>query len=167
MNTALLIIGSNQGNIVENIRSANMYLNQSIGSIVKYSSLYQTAAWGKTNQPDFINQVIEIHTTLSPNDLLGSILTIEKKLGRIRTDAKWEERIIDIDILFYNDEIINEKHLKIPHPFLQDRKFVLVPLAEIAENMIHPVLNKSIQDLLKNCTDPLPVKKLNLLEQNA
>ena len=120
--------------------------------------MYTTAAWGNTNQPDFLNQVIVIYTKLQPNELMESILEIEKKLGRVRT-IKNAPRTIDIDILFYEKEIINQKDLIIPHPLIQQRKFVLIPLNELSPLFFHPVLKKNISQLLKLCKDKLPVHK--------
>ena len=129
--------------------------------MIKASSLYKTKAWGYENQPDFINQVLIFKSHLKPNELLKICLAIEKKLGRKRIEGvNWQERGIDIDILFYEKEIIDSIDLKIPHPYLHQRNFVLFPLAEIIPDFIHPLLNKTIDELKKSCEDKLKVIKI-------
>ncbi|MEO7536374.1 MAG: 2-amino-4-hydroxy-6-hydroxymethyldihydropteridine diphosphokinase, partial [Ferruginibacter sp.] len=122
------------------------------------SGIYRTAAWGNTDQPDFLNQVIIADTKLNASETLQQILSIEKLMGRIRTTRN-APRTIDIDILFFNKEIISEKNLTVPHPEIPNRRFVLVPLNELSPDLRHPVLNKSIHVLLAECADPLNVKK--------
>lgn len=161
MNTAYLLLGGNLGNKEQNIAQAIALIEQKIGPTPKRSDIFITAAWGNEQQPEFYNQAIMVSTDLSAQVLLACLLKIEEELGRKRTNDKWQERTIDIDILFYNNEIINTEELKVPHPFLQDRRFVLEPLAKIAKDLIHPVLKKSIAVLLDECTDPLEVKILN------
>jgi len=146
------------GNSEEQLQLAATNTEKYIGNIVAASSLYQTAAWGKTDQPDFLNQVLIVETELSAADTLSVLLAIEEKMGRVRTE-KNAPRIIDIDILFFNDDIIQEKDLIIPHPEIQNRLFVLTPLNELAPNYIHPVLAKTIHELLLGCKDVLNVKK--------
>lgn len=158
MNKAYLLLGSNLSDPQQQLELAREYLNASIGTIERQSSLYQTAAWGKTDQPDFLNQVVIIKTILPAEEILERIFEIEKKMGRIRTE-KNAPRIIDIDILFYNIDIIRAKHLTIPHPAIQDRRFVLVPLNELSPAFVHPLSNKTIQDLLLECPDKLDVKR--------
>ncbi|MCX6295589.1 MAG: 2-amino-4-hydroxy-6-hydroxymethyldihydropteridine diphosphokinase [Bacteroidetes bacterium] len=158
MNTAYLLLGGNIGNKSESLKQAINLIAERLGFIAKTSSIYITAAWGNENQPEFYNQAIEIKTERSSTELLKTILEIEESLGRNRSNDKWQERTIDIDILFFNDEIIDLKELKIPHPFIQVRKFVLIPLNEIAKELIHPVLMKTIARLLEECEDKLEVK---------
>lgn len=161
MNYAYLILGGNIGNKLDNLTKTRALINETVGRITKISDIFITAAWGNTDQPDFYNQAIGIETLLSPHDLLEHLLSIEKQLGRVRDDKKWSARTMDIDILFYNSETVNELHLKIPHPFIQERKFVLAPLAQIAGNFIHPVLGKSISTLLTECDDRSEIKILD------
>jgi len=147
------------GNSTELLSNAIEQIENKIGPLLLKSNLYATAAWGNTSQPDFLNQVIEVATKLDATETLKEILSIEKNMGRIRT-VKNAPRIIDIDILFFNNEIINRIDLIVPHPEIQNRRFVLTPLNEIAPQMIHPVLNKTIDQLLSFCPDQLAVKKI-------
>ncbi len=150
-NGVYLLLGSNLGKRKENLLLALRSI-QHIGPVLTVSRIYQTQAWGNTQQPDFLNQVIQIAFKNSPKELLKKILTIENDMGRVRTD-KWGPRIIDIDILFAGITVVNERDLIIPHPQLQMRRFTLLPLAEIAPEFIHPVLNKTCQQLLTECVD--------------
>ena len=159
MNSTYLLLGSNMGNSPELLSNAIKQIENKIGPLLLSSNLYATAAWGNTSQPDFLNQVIKIATHLAAAETLAIILSIEKNMGRIRT-TKNAPRIIDIDILFFNNEIINQSDLIVPHPEIQNRRFVLTPLQEIAPQMIHPVLNKTIDQLLSQCPDQLAVKKI-------
>ena len=160
MNSAYLLIGGNLGNRIGNLDTVRSFIQKNIGKIVSASSIYETAAWGITEQPDFLNQVIIMETEFSATQIMKKILAIENKMGRIRTQ-KNASRIIDIDILFFNDEVINEADLTIPHPEIQNRKFVLVPMYEIASDFLHPVLKVSIKDLLSTSKDKLKVKLHN------
>lgn len=156
---AYLLLGSNLGDSEKHLRDAVQLINLRLGDIIESSSLYCTASWGKHDQPDFINQVLALDTKLSPKDLLIGILKIESELGRQRNE-KWGSRTIDIDILLFGNEIIDEEDLKIPHPFLHLRRFCLEPLCEIVPELIHPVLNKKMNKILTDLTDSLSVKKL-------
>ena len=159
MNTVYFLLGSNLGNSKEQLLLAIKNIEKYIGPIIKLSSLYSTAAWGNNKQPDFLNQVIIVQTLLAPQIVLNEILAIEEKMGRVRT-VKNAARIIDIDILFFNSEIIKVKDLVIPHPEIQNRRFVLIPLVEIADLILHPILKKNAQELLNICTDNLNVQKI-------
>ena len=154
-----LILGSNMNDPLAQLSKARNEIFTCIGPILQSSSIYSTAPWGNSNQSNFINQVIKINTTLNPLETMQTILSIETKLGRMRT-VKNAPRIIDIDILFFDKEIIDVPNLQIPHPKIQERKFVLVPLNEIAPNYIHPVLKQSIHHLLEVCKDKLGVEKI-------
>ena len=160
MHITYLLLGSNLGNRMKYIASAISEIEIKLGNISRRSSLYQTASWGKHDQPDFINQVIELKTSLEPKDLLSGILGIEADFGRKRIE-KWGSRTIDIDILLYDGQIVNEPELIIPHPYLAFRRFCLMPLCEIAPEFIHPVLKKNIQELLFELSDDLLVKRLS------
>lgn len=159
MNKVYLLLGSNQHHPEKQLSIAQKYIQKEIGSIQRCSSIYQTAAWGKRNQPDFLNQVLIVSTKLTPPQTIKILLGVEKKMGRIRT-IKNAPRIIDIDILFFNKEIINSPLLKVPHPRIQLRRFVLVPLNELSPNYKHPVFNTTIHELLQNCPDTLTVNKI-------
>ncbi|MGB4774578.1 MAG: 2-amino-4-hydroxy-6-hydroxymethyldihydropteridine diphosphokinase [Daejeonella sp.] len=154
-----LLLGSNLGDRKQYLANAVQMLSNTVGPVIQQSSLYQTSAWGNTSQPDFINQVIYCQTGLDPYRLMEEIISIENSLGRERVE-KWGSRTIDIDILFYGNEIIHEKDLVIPHPHLHERRFTLAPLAEIAPQFIHPVFHQTITELYLNLDDNLQVKKL-------
>ncbi len=154
-----LLLGSNMGNRTDSLRAARDFIEDRIGQIEKYSPIYETAAWGKVDQPAFLNQVIAVNSKiLDPQIVLTEILAIEKNLGRIR-DEKWGQRIIDIDILFFGDLILEDNNLIIPHPQLQNRMFTLAPLKDLAPNFVHPVLHLTISQLIKICKDNLLVRK--------
>lgn len=154
-----LLLGSNLGNRNVFLNNAITYIARDIAPVVKESAVYETQSWGKTDLPDYLNQVIMLQTPLSAQDVLQRILKIEIEMGRKR-EEKWGSRIIDIDILFYGSEIINEPNLTVPHPELHNRRFTLEPLAMLAADFIHPVLNKSILELKNSLKDDLIVKKL-------
>jgi 2-amino-4-hydroxy-6-hydroxymethyldihydropteridine diphosphokinase len=156
MNGVYLIIGGNMGDRLALIQETVDRIDAKIGSILKKSRIYETAAWGKTDQPSFLNQVLYVHTSLTVFETLALCLEIEKQLGRVR-GQKWESRLVDIDILYFNDDVVNQPNVKIPHAHLQDRRFVLVPLCEIAPDYIHPVFLKSNYELLARCDDRLDV----------
>lgn len=154
-----LLLGSNLGDKKKLLSAACSEINKQVGQVVRKSSLYETAAWGKTDQPSFLNQVVEVVSGLSAEEILTRINQIEQHLGRVRIE-KWGARIIDIDILYYAHDIIDTERLVIPHPGIPDRRFTLAPLVEIAPDFIHPVLRKTNTDLLASCPDTLEVKKL-------
>jgi 2-amino-4-hydroxy-6-hydroxymethyldihydropteridine diphosphokinase len=158
MNKVYLLLGSNQQDPQKQLKIAQQSIIRKIGRINRRSAIYQTAAWGNTDQPDFLNQVIIIQTKLTAVQTMQTILQIEKEMGRLRT-VKNAPRIIDIDILFFNKEVINTAELIVPHPQLQNRRFVLVPLNELSPNFKHPALKKTIHHLFIHCTDKLNVKK--------
>ncbi len=158
MNKTYLLLGSNMGNSEKQLLAAQKHIEKKVGNIIRRSSIYQTAAWGKTDQPDFLNQVIIVETILDASTTMSAILLIEKNMGRIRTQ-KNAPRIIDIDILFFNKAVIEQATLIVPHPQLQNRRFVLIPLNELSANFIHPVNQKTIHQLLRVCPDKLAVKK--------
>ena len=159
MNNIFLLLGSNLGNRKEFLQQAVELIEAEIAPLIRASSVYETQSWGKTDEPDYLNQVLELQTMLSAPEVLQKILAIENLLGRKR-EVKWGSRIIDIDILFYGDAIINEPDLKVPHPELHNRRFTLEPLAEIAPDFVHPGLNKRILQLKNELNDSLIVKKV-------
>ncbi len=154
-----LSTGSNQGESLYNLSKTIHLIDNHIGKVKRTSSIFKTAAWGKTDQPDFYNQCLLIHSIYSPKMILSKLNLIEKQLGRKRIE-KWGPRIIDIDILFYDQLVYKSTHLTIPHPEIQNRMFVLKPLNEIAPQFFHPILRKTITQLLKDSTDPLEVKNI-------
>lgn len=155
-----LLLGSNENDRLKSIESACKLIELRCGNIVKLSAFYETEAWGLKEQNAFINQAVMIKTSLASVELLVQLKAIEKEIGRKET-VKWGPRVIDIDILFYGNEIVESKDLKIPHPFLHDRRFTLEPLDEIEPQFVHPVLQKTVRVLLKECSDTSLVKKLN------
>jgi 2-amino-4-hydroxy-6-hydroxymethyldihydropteridine diphosphokinase len=159
MNQAYLLIGGNQGDRMHYLEQAARLIQAECGQLVSRSSVYETAPWGITDQPTFYNQALELETTHGAMRLLELLLIIERKMGRERHE-KYGPRTIDIDILFFNQDIIESPALTIPHPQLHHRRFALQPLDEIAPQWIHPVLQKSVHTLLLQCNDPLDVKKI-------
>lgn len=154
-----ILLGSNLGEPARQLFEARKRLDHALGKVTRKSSLYQTAAWGKTDQPDFINQVLLLETSLDAQACMETILRIESDMGRVRTTRN-AARVIDIDILFFDDLISREPRLQIPHPRIEMRRFTLIPLVEIAPMLQHPVSGKTMQELLEACTDPLPVQKI-------
>lgn len=158
-NKAYLLLGSNLGEREQYLADALKLISTRIGNIFAESGIYETEAWGKTDQPGFLNIAVGVETELSALQLLESALEIEALLGRIRHE-KWGARLIDIDIIFYNDEIVDlGDQLQIPHLEMQNRKFVLEPLVEIAPDLQHPVLKQTISEILKTLSDSLSVAK--------
>lgn len=157
-----LLLGSNLGHRQELLAEALKHIELHLGEVIKTSKQYETAPWGISDQPKFLNQVVEIRSALSPEDMLTKINEIEINMGRVRHE-KWGERIIDIDILYFNDLIYNSEKLIIPHPEIQNRRFTLVPLAELAPDLIHPVLLLSNSRLLTQCEDLLEVKEIEVM----
>jgi 2-amino-4-hydroxy-6-hydroxymethyldihydropteridine diphosphokinase len=158
MNRIVLLTGSNIGDSASHLVIAKSKIDECIGKVYAASSIYQTAAWGKTDQPDFLNQVLMIHSNHTAVDVLQLILNIEQKMGRVRTE-KNAPRIIDIDILFFKNDIIQSDDLIVPHPLIAQRRFVLEPLNELMGSEIHPVSQKKIAQMLEECTDTLVVRK--------
>lgn len=160
MNVTYLCLGGNIGDRETALNQAILIISQEIGNIVSKSSIYETEAWGVENQQAYLNQCIAVTTNLTAEELIHSVLVIEKQLGRERSNSiTYEPRIIDIDIIFYNNTIIETPQLTVPHPRLHLRKFVLIPLNEIASNHLHPILNKTIFNLLSDCEDQSEVKE--------
>jgi len=153
LQTAYLLLGSNRGNRLTMLSHAAELIGQNTGTITASSSVYETAPWGFYDETYFLNQVICLETLLPPYDLLDSLLHIETSIGRTRQGKNYSSRTIDIDILFYGDHIINHEHLTIPHPRQHERRFSLLPLAEIAPGFVHPVFKVTIHELLLKCSD--------------
>jgi 2-amino-4-hydroxy-6-hydroxymethyldihydropteridine diphosphokinase len=171
--SVFLLLGSNLGDRERNLLQACAGIRQSIGNILKISSVYETEPWGFEDCISFYNQAMEIETYLTPEELLQGIHNIEKELGRIRQApecgsgcafpmATYSSRTIDIDILFYGSKILFTDELMIPHPRLHERRFTLVPLDEIAPGYIHPVYRKPVSELLRQCIDKGEVKRISL-----
>ena len=154
-----LLLGSNLGNRLDLLKQARNLIATRLGTITQHSGIYETAAWGLENQQAFLNQVLAVETALIPEELLRQINNLEAELGRVRLE-RWGARVIDIDILYYDQLVLQTQRLTIPHPELQNRRFTLVPLAEIAPDYVHPALQKSNEQLLEQCSDKLPVTLL-------
>jgi 2-amino-4-hydroxy-6-hydroxymethyldihydropteridine diphosphokinase len=159
MKRLFLGIGTNLGDRENNLKFAVDKIGEYIGQIVHCSSIYETEPWGFESENQFLNMAVEVKTKLKPSGLLGRLLMIESLLGRLREGKIYASRIIDLDILLYNDQIIETKALVIPHPRMHERKFVLAPLCEIAPEVVHPKLGKDMKSLLKECPDKSKVLK--------
>ncbi len=158
MNKAYLLTGGNKGDRKSNLEKAAALIESSCGKIPLRSSLYETAAWGKTDQPTFLNQALLLETDMEPEPLMKELLQIEHRMGRVRKE-KYGPRLIDIDLLLYGNRIQHSSLLILPHPELTRRRFALEPLAEIAPLLHHPIAEKTILELLEVCDDKLPVHK--------
>ncbi|OON67262.1 2-amino-4-hydroxy-6-hydroxymethyldihydropteridine diphosphokinase [Hymenobacter sp. CRA2] len=156
--TAYLLLGSNLGERVVTLHRALVALAECAGKIKTVSAVYETAAWGNEGQPAFLNQAVQLGTDLNPQELLRACQQVENDFGRERLEP-WGPRTLDVDILFYDDLVLDSEQLTIPHPRLQERMFALVPLADIATTYVHPRLQRSVADLLADCPDKLPVEQ--------
>lgn len=159
MAKAYLLLGGNSGDRTSLLNSAVRKIAERAGKVISTSSVYETQPWGFDHETEFFNQLVLTETSLSPEKLMEKILEIEKELGRVRGEKRYTERTMDIDILFYDDLVINRKNLVIPHPKLHLRRFALEPLAEMDPGLVHPLLRKSIAILLDECTDVSRVGK--------
>lgn len=158
MAVVYLLLGANLGAREIQLHAARNAIAGSVGQIMVRSSVYETASWGNgEEQPDFLNQVIEVLTGLTAEEVLKEINRIEARLGRVRKE-KWDARTIDIDILFYDRDQVDLPHLQIPHRYFQDRNFAMIPMNEIAPDLVHPSLGKTVKELLSESKDPLEVR---------
>ncbi|MBP5682031.1 MAG: 2-amino-4-hydroxy-6-hydroxymethyldihydropteridine diphosphokinase [Bacteroidales bacterium] len=150
--TTYLSLGSNLGDRADNLRRAIEQIDASVGTVTMQSPIYETQSWGYSDE-DYLNQTIEVETALPPLQLLQTVNSIESQMGRIRSGNGYEARPIDIDILFYDNEILDTPQLVIPHPKIALRRFVLQPTADIAPDFVHPTIGKTIRQLLEECED--------------
>lgn len=161
MNCTCLLLGTNLGDYQNNLNKAVFLLNENIGRINEISSVYKTEPWGYKSENWFYNMVLKLETSLDVFSVFEKINEIEKVMGRrAKTGKGYSDRLIDIDILFYDELIVNCPELQVPHKQLHLRKFTLTPLAEICPEFIHPVLNKTIQQLFYECNDEGKVIKI-------
>jgi 2-amino-4-hydroxy-6-hydroxymethyldihydropteridine diphosphokinase len=157
LNILYVLTGSNLGDRERFLAEARRATEQRIGRLTGTSSLYETAAWGNTGQPPFLNQVIRLESRLSAEEVLAELIAIERELGRERRE-RWAPRTVDLDLLFFNAEVIKHDGLEVPHPRLHLRRFTLAPLNELAPDLVHPVLGRSMKELLERVEDPLSVR---------
>jgi 2-amino-4-hydroxy-6-hydroxymethyldihydropteridine diphosphokinase len=160
-NKAYLLIGGNLGDRVSSLNQARALLTLRAGSITAVSAIYETAPWGIAEQASFLNQALQLETSLTAEELMQHILHAEEEIGRVRAE-KYGPRIIDIDILLFNNEAFSHPTVTVPHPQLANRRFALQPLTEIAATYVHPILKKTISELLDDCPDTLPVQVYNV-----
>ena len=158
MNIVFLQLGSNLGDRELLLKDAITAIKNRVGNIIKFSKVYESVPWRVEGQENYLNQILKVKTSLSADKVLSIVLDVEKQLGRVRIE-KWGERLIDIDIIFYNDSIIETPELCVPHKHLHERMFVLTPLHNIAPEMVHPKYNKTIEELLNRCKDAELVKE--------
>jgi 2-amino-4-hydroxy-6-hydroxymethyldihydropteridine diphosphokinase len=154
-----ILLGSNLNNKISQLNTALQNIIAQGLNVKACSSVYQTKAWGNTNQDDFLNVVLKAQTNLNASDLLETLLNIELQMGRIRGQEKWMPRLIDIDILYYEEEIIQLPNLILPHLYIQQRRFTLIPLNEVAPHYVHPILKLTNAKLLELCEDESDVIK--------
>lgn len=158
MNGIYLLLGSNLGDRLDNLRTATKLLQQEQIKVLNESSIYETEPWGPKDQPWFLNIILQIESTFSPEELLAICLETEKYMGRIR-EEKWGPRLIDIDILYFNDTALETGDLQIPHPGIPDRKFTLIPMCELSPDEIHPINKQTQLEMLSKCTDELDCRQ--------
>ena len=156
-----LHLGSNQGDRKVQLARAIQMIEESIGPVLGSSAMYETEAWGKTDQNDFINIALEVEHYMTPNQLLKTINKIEEQIGRVRLE-KWGPRLIDIDIIFIEDIVVDTEKLTIPHRLMHKRNFVLYPMVEIASEFIHPVFHEKLSTILEDCEDETEVRRIEL-----
>lgn len=161
-NKVYLLAGGNLNKTAATYKKLFLLLESSIGRIIEKSNFYESEAWGFASTNNFINIALLVHTYLSPEEVLIQLLSIEKQLGRIsKTNNKaYSDRSMDLDIIFFNDNILETESLTIPHPHMHERMFVLMPLSEIAPDFVHPIFGKTIQELKNECKDTLRIQKL-------
>ena len=164
--TIIIALGSNKGNKFENLQEGLMFMHQTLGTIKKISKVYKSPAVGFEGD-EFLNACVKLTTQLKPKKILKHLLEIETKLGRVRTEGKdYESRTLDLDLLFYDNQVIKTETLQVPHPRLQERKFVLMPLQDIDSKWEHPVLKKTMAELLETCADDTQVLPQNIWLKN-
>ncbi|HMZ90002.1 MAG TPA: 2-amino-4-hydroxy-6-hydroxymethyldihydropteridine diphosphokinase [Chitinophagales bacterium] len=162
--TAYLLLGTNLGNRSENLSKATAAIRMFLGRVESQSHIYETEPWGKPHQPNFYNQAIKVVTPCSPLETLHLMKQVEFLLGRDNSE-KWAPRVIDIDILFFDELAIESPVLTVPHAHIAQRRFTLDPMSEIAPDLVHPVLNKTIKELADACTDTLAVQMVDVVYQ--
>jgi 2-amino-4-hydroxy-6-hydroxymethyldihydropteridine diphosphokinase len=161
MNIVFLQLGSNLGNRESLLQDAITEIENRVGRVIEKSKVYESTPWRVEGQENYLNQILKVKTELLADDVLVTILDVEKELGRVRLE-KWGERLIDIDIIFYNDAIIETPQLCVPHKHMHERMFVLTPLHDIAPDVVHPKYNKTVVELLEQCRDTELVKEYAL-----